>query len=429
MEIIDDIVAIILALATPNIDVRAITLTHGNTTIGNTVRNATTLFSVLEKQTEYYKTHGGPTDKFQTSRPALAIGAAMPIKSTQILASYFHGEDGLGEIHTTASVDQQQHPHFTYKDWQSLIISDQEILDAEDTLYRKEKQHSPLYTTSPRSGCDEILFQLAQAQPFTVTIVAVGPLTNLALALENDPKTFCLAKRIIILGGAIDVPGNTSPFAEFNFLADAHAAKAVLETTHGYKPNTTIEDKLALHQTNGWCPLHVVMLSIDAGEACSTFPVSLLERYSPTVDTPLSQFITPILEFVADKSREYGKRQEHIALFDPVCIGLLLDFEASLATKTPKLPVQDQTAKSYLHRVIESGRLIQRRGGWTTYFEDVRVETEGEFTRGMCCVDRRVFIGKQWTGVSTNVEVVREGPNASFLQRVMEAMYDIHLND
>lgn len=67
-----------------------------------------------------------------------------------------------------------------------------------------------------------------KANPGEVTILAVGPLTNVALAFRKNPEIIPLVKRIVYMGGAIDVPGNVTPAAEFNWWFDPEAARIVL---------------------------------------------------------------------------------------------------------------------------------------------------------------------------------------------------------
>jgi inosine-uridine nucleoside N-ribohydrolase len=78
-----------------------------------------------------------------------------------------------------------------------------------------------------KSAVDFIVDSVKQ-YPGEVTILAIGPLTNIALATRQHPEIVPLIKQIIYMGGAIDVPGNTTPTAEFNWWFDPEAAKAVL---------------------------------------------------------------------------------------------------------------------------------------------------------------------------------------------------------
>jgi inosine-uridine nucleoside N-ribohydrolase len=129
-------------------------------------------------------------------------------------AEFFHGEDGLGGIHSS-------HPHWT-----------RDLLLPSDIV-----EPHPLYDISERDGPDEILHQLRIQPANTITLIGIGPLTNFALAIERDAKTFARARRIICLGGALLVPGNAMPTSEFNFWADPHAADIVLRRTSPDTPN------------------------------------------------------------------------------------------------------------------------------------------------------------------------------------------------
>ena len=71
----------------------------------------------------------------------------------------------------------------------------------------------------------QFIIDAIRANPGEVTIVAIGPLTNIALAIRLDPEIVALAKRIVYMGGALEVPGNTTPAAEFNWWFDPEAAK------------------------------------------------------------------------------------------------------------------------------------------------------------------------------------------------------------
>jgi inosine-uridine nucleoside N-ribohydrolase len=159
----DDAIAILLALASPELEVRAITTVAGNTTLANTTRNA---LKVLEL--------AGRTDV------PICAGADRPLRRELHTAPHVHGESGL---------------------------------DGPDL---------PEPTTKPVD--EDVADFLAQSIDPGVVLVPVGPLTNVALLLERHPDV--PLERIVWMGGAI-AEGNITPAAEFNAYVDPEAAARV----------------------------------------------------------------------------------------------------------------------------------------------------------------------------------------------------------
>ncbi|AMB87694.1 nucleoside hydrolase [Pseudomonas agarici] len=89
----------------------------------------------------------------------------------------------------------------------------------------------------------QFIIDSVRKNPHEVTLLAIGPLTNLALAIRQAPDIVPLIKRIVYMGGAIEVPGNTTPAAEFNWWFDPEAAKIVLRSPieHVIFPNDVCE--------------------------------------------------------------------------------------------------------------------------------------------------------------------------------------------
>lgn len=129
------------------------------------------------------------------------IGAAKPLSVSAIYGEDFHGPDGMGKMHLND-------PDLAPSDWAEILgLLDPERKGKELDRAAGDLPSEKLYTLSKRPAHDEILFQLEQAEPKTITLIALGPMTNLALAYEKDPAVFARCKQIICMGGCLDIPG------------------------------------------------------------------------------------------------------------------------------------------------------------------------------------------------------------------------------
>jgi purine nucleosidase len=168
---IDDALALILALRSPEIEALAITAVAGNVPLEQCVRNAAGLVELLSAPTP------------------VAAGCRKPLLREPITAQV-HGADGLGGASAQLPAGR------------SLL---------------------PL----PAS---QVILELAERHPGEVTLVALGPLTNVAAAALADPGRFARLAGIVVMGGAFRVYGNATAVAEFNIFADPHAARVVLSS-------------------------------------------------------------------------------------------------------------------------------------------------------------------------------------------------------
>jgi inosine-uridine nucleoside N-ribohydrolase len=176
---IDDALALLLAWGSPELDVEAITTVAGNVRIETATRNLDRLLALRRPP----------------RRPRVGVGAADPLARPLVTAEHYHGVDGLGDL----------------IDW-----------SAEDS-------DGPTPSGEPRPRAADLIVDLATRRGAALTLIALGPLTNLALALEVDAAHVASIGRVVVMGGAVDVPGNVTSTAEFNIHVDPDAAARVLD--------------------------------------------------------------------------------------------------------------------------------------------------------------------------------------------------------
>ena len=168
---IDDAVAVCLTLFDPRLDVLAITATAGNVDAHQASRNVQTLIEQLDPP----------------RWPRLGT-APFHDRSRSVDARKIHGPDGLGNAGLAVSELHHQHPS------------------------------------------DKVIGDVIRAVPNEVTILALGPLTNLARAFSRDPDLPTMVDRIVMAGGSVNGIGNVTPAAEFNMYFDSEAARAVFRS-------------------------------------------------------------------------------------------------------------------------------------------------------------------------------------------------------
>lgn len=165
---IDDALAIVFASGQPDVELRGVTTVAGNVTVERATANA---LSVLE----FAGCPGVP----------VVAGSATPLLREALGARHVHGESGLGDARLPAAA------------------------------------------RGPRAGhAVDFLIDTITANPGEITLVATGPLTNVALAVRREPRIVGLVRDFVIMGGSAG-PGNVTPAAEFNIAADPEAAAIV----------------------------------------------------------------------------------------------------------------------------------------------------------------------------------------------------------
>ena len=168
---VDDALAIILALRSPEFSVEGISTVSGNVPLAQTTANTLTVLDILDAP----------------PIPVVA-GAAAPLARPGITAGEVHGGDGLGGMARTFPPSRR------------------------------------------RAGEDAVGFLLETIRRFAgaLVLIATGPLTNVALAIRRDPDAMRGLGSLVVMGGAIRSPGNVGPVSEFNFSVDPEAAAIVL---------------------------------------------------------------------------------------------------------------------------------------------------------------------------------------------------------
>ncbi|KUI60416.1 hypothetical protein VP1G_07600 [Cytospora mali] len=376
---VDDALAILLALtARPDeLEVAMISVTYGNVPLQSCLRNVVALFHVLEKENAWRKASGKPEgfDALRSGKPIVAVGAEHALQGEVLMADDFHGADGLHGVH-------EAHPDLSPTDtWRSLFDRD----GTHSTTGSVEPPtFSSYFTPSKVPAHKEILRVLKESPEDTVTIVAVGPLTNVALAAAEDPETFLRVKELVVMGGAVHVEGNITPVGEFNCYADPVAAARVYALTSP-TPSSTMPPHIEGKSTLGPYPdklskqLKLSLFPLDI-----TTPHLLNRGYftktiQPLIDqgSPLARWIGTFMFGTFNKiDAMVGDGNEAgLSLHDPLCIWYMLRRDDPEWKAVPKP-------------------------------EDLRIETVGQWTLGMHVVDRRVRSkpGEVDSKVKTNPE-------------------------
>lgn len=169
---VDDALALLFALRCPEIDLVGVTTVAGNVLVDQGTENARAILSVAGR------------DDVRVYR-----GASRPLTGRLTTASFFHGTRGLGD----------------------LMLPDAPALAGD-------------------CAAAELLLRASHDPGGPLTVIALGPLTNLALACRLDPQWAQRLRRIVVMGGAVSVPGNVTPVAEANVYCDPEAAAIVLES-------------------------------------------------------------------------------------------------------------------------------------------------------------------------------------------------------
>ncbi|SHK50878.1 purine nucleosidase [Nocardiopsis flavescens] len=298
---IDDAVALAYLAARPEVEIVGVGAVFGNGGVEVTADNALRLLGL-------YGRPGVP----------VAVGASRPLVQEPRLAPHVHGENGLGGVEL------------------------------------------PAPTGSPvAESAAELLVRLARSHPGELDVLAVGPLTNLAIALGLEPRLPELVRRLVVMGGAVRVPGNVSSHAEANINNDPEAAEAVFGAGFDL-------DLVALD---------VTMETVATGEWLEELKGVPGERASRTSD---------FLDFYADFYKGiFGVRQ--CAMHDPLAAAVLVD--PHLVTESVEAPV--------------------------------RVELAGSLTRGMTVADLRPRPGADGR---RPVRVVTAVAGGEFLGRMLDAL-------
>jgi inosine-uridine nucleoside N-ribohydrolase len=299
----DDAMAILLALNSPELDVQALTVVPGNVTAAQGLDNALRLVSLA-----------GRCDL------PVAAGAQHPLNQKLVTAEYWHGLNGLANIELP----------------------------------------SPKCRADARFGPD-LIIELVHKFPHEITLVPIGPETNIALAVSKNPSIVPLVRDVVIMGGSIS-GGNVNAAAEANIYGDPEAAQIVFNA--------------------GW---PITMVGLDVGNRTLVTRAHLAQL--ARTHGPENDFVVGLLNFLEDLSEKNG--DQGVPMYDPLAVGVAIN---------PSV-VMTQPMR-------------------------VDVETRGQFTRGETVANRRNTIernvpheGRLWIEA---VDTVQPNANVAVAVRAEE---------
>lgn len=246
---IDDALAISYAVRSPELDVLGITTCFGNVTVEEATRNTLVVLEHLD------------------SEVPVIPGAGKPFlrNPTKGSTPHIHGEDGIG-----------------------------------NTLKALPKR------SAEQQNASQFMIEQVKRQPNQVTIITVGTLTNLALAIRQAPELIGLVERVVVMGGAVTVPGNVTPYAEANVFADPDAADYVFRSG---------------------IPVTLVGLDVTMKTLLS---IEEMDKWR-SKDSKLGPFLADMTEFYMGAYEKFYPGIGGCALHDPLAVGAVIrpEFVAS----------------------------------------------------------------------------------------------------
>ncbi|VEF47310.1 purine nucleosidase [Bacillus freudenreichii] len=283
---IDDALAMAYALNSPELELLGFTTCFGNVPVEEATRNTFVVLEMVGKDVPVYE---GADQTFKRGmKPEWA--------------RMVHGDDGLGNTLKT----------------------------------------EPAYRASNGSAVDFIIEQVKK-RPNEITILAVGPLTNVALAIEKAPEIIPLIKDVVIMGGAVYVPGNVTPYGEANIVADPEAAEHVFSSG-----------------------LSVTLVGLDVTME-TLLPLSKVNEWRK-IDNEAARFFADITEHYIGAYESFYPGIEGCALHDPLAVGVVID---------PSFVQTESVQVSVVTEGVEMGNTVGVKEGGPK----IRVCTEVEAER------------------------------------------------
>jgi purine nucleosidase len=267
----DDAMAIMLALNSPEFDVRALTVVPGNVTAAQGLENALRMVSLANR-----------------CDIAVAAGAKHPLFQKLITAEFWHGKNGLANVELPPGKCK----------------------------------------VDPRWGPD-LIIQMVHENPHEITLIPIGPLTNIALAVEKDPSIVPLVKEVVIMGGGIS-GGNVNASAEANIYNDPEAAQIVFQA--------------------GWTSLTMVGLDVGDKTLLTRKHIEALKEHPG----PISDFIYKVADYLISLGEKFG--DQGTQMYDPLAVGVALD---PTLVKAPLMHVDVETRGDYTR-----GETVANRRGY-----------------------------------------------------------------
>ncbi|CAG9986906.1 unnamed protein product [Clonostachys byssicola] len=406
---VDDILALLLALSSlpQDLEVLMISATYGNATLASSLHSVVATFHVLAQELAWRKA-SGREERYSAlfkSKPIVAAGPKCSLEAQTDEAGVLEDPDALYGVYKRYSELAPE------KDWADMFQ------DHGQNWERQSATHlHNFFCPSTKPAHEEVLRLLDENPANSITIIALGPLTNLALAAAKDPDTFLKTKELVVMGGNVHVPGNVTPFAEFNTYADPFAAARVYALTSSNpktnippEPGTGMLSSLVAYPERLSRLLNLTLFPLDITTAHPLRRGPCLEKLRPLVElgSPLAKWVDHFLSATFDKfsTTEESDLEPRLSLHDPLTIWYVLKREQQ---------------------------------GWipANVLEDIRIETTGYWTKGMHAIDRRKRDGLS-TGVSVDIggwlgkssgnqirRMVSSGFEDSFAKHLLDEIFD-----